>query len=144
MYQFNLPPDLIKIGHKSNKSELFQAMSKGKSEKRDLFVQPDTGGSNSVFTPSKKWSSPNKVSNPTPRIALFVGWLVRDKISAKFQRTISRQRRELLEIRWCQNDQIFEGFLNFPKKYKNFIFLDFWTFGFLDFFGFLAMFNIYI
>ena len=51
-----------------------------------------------------------KVKHPTPRIALFVGSFVRssvgDKISAKFQRTISRQRKELPEIRWCQNNQI--------------------------------------
>ena len=60
------------------------------------------------------------VTYPTPRIALSVGWFVRssvgDKISAKFHRTISRQRKELSEIRWCQNDRIFEGFLEFPKK----------------------------
>ena len=72
--------------------------------------------------------------NPTPRIALSFGWLVGssvgDKISAKFQRTISRQRKELPEIRWCQNDRIFEGFLDFPKKYE---ILDFWISGFLDF-----------
>ena len=78
---------------------------------------------------------------PTPRIALSVGSSVRDKISAKFQRTISRQRKELPEIRWCQNDRIFEGFLDFPKNMKFWIsgFLDFWIFGFLDFFGFLAI-----
>ena len=40
---------------------------------------------------------------------------------------ISRQRKELPEIRWCQNDRIFEGFLDFPKK------ITFWISGFLDF-----------
>ena len=43
---------------------------------------------------------------------------------------ISRQRKKLPEIRWCQNDRIFEGFLDFPKKYE---ILDFWISGFLDF-----------
>ena len=49
------------------------------------------------------------------------------------------ERRGLPEIRWCQNDRIFEGFLDFPKKYE---ILDFWISGFLDFwifFGFLAI-----
>ena len=40
LYQFNPPPDLIKIGHKSNKSDLFQAISKGKSLKTG-FIQSD-------------------------------------------------------------------------------------------------------
>ena len=68
----------------------------------------------------------------------LVGPSVRDKISAKFQHTISRQRKELPEIRWCQNDRIFEGFLDFPKNMKFWIsgFLDFWIFGFLDFLDF--------
>merc|ERR1711989_295205 len=40
---------------------------------------------------------------------------------------ISRQRKELPEIRWCQNDRIFEDFLDFPKN------MIIWIFGFLDF-----------
>ena len=40
LYQFNPPPDLIKIGHKSNKLDLFQAISKGKSLKTG-FIQSD-------------------------------------------------------------------------------------------------------
>ena len=39
---------------------------------------------------------------------------------------ISWERRKLLEIRWCPNDQIFEGVSNFKKN-------DFWISGFLDF-----------
>ena len=73
--------------------------------------------------------------HPTPRNDLSVGSFVRRKV-LHLTRTISRQRKELPKIRWCQNDQIFEGFLDFPKKYE---ILDFWIFGFLDFFGFLAI-----
>ena len=51
---------------------------------------------------------------------------------------ISQQQKEVPEIRWCQNDRIFEGFLDFPKNII-FGFLDFWIFGFLDFFGFQAI-----
>ena len=43
---------------------------------------------------------------------------------------VSRERKELLEIRGCQNDQIFQGFSNFPKDIE---FLDFWMTGFLYF-----------
>ena len=49
----------------------------------------------------------------------LVGSSVGDEISAKFQRTISRQRKELPEIRWYQNDRIFEGFLDFWTKMMN-------------------------
>ena len=58
---------------------------------------------------------------------------------------ISWQRKELLEIRWCQNDRIFEGFLDFPKNMKFWIsgFLDFWISGFLDFWIFLD-FRLYL
>ena len=44
----------------------------------------------------------------------FVRWSVRRKVP-HLTRTISRQRKELPEIRWCQNDRIFEVF---PTKYK--------------------------
>ena len=47
---------------------------------------------------------------------------------------ISRQQKEIPEIRWCQKDRIFESFLDFPKKYE---ILDFWISGFLDFWIFL-------
>ena len=35
---------------------------------------------------------------------------------------ISWQRKELPVIRWCQNDRIFEGFLDLKKKYEFFDF----------------------
>ena len=44
---------------------------------------------------------------PTPRIALSVTFL------HHLTRTISRQQKELLEIRWCQIARILEGFLDF-------------------------------
>ena len=55
-------------------------------------------------------------------------------------RTISRQQKELPEIRWCQNDRNFEGFLDFPKNMK------FWISGFLDFgiSGFFSDFWLYL
>ena len=42
---------------------------------------------------------------------------------------ISPERKELPEIRWCQNHQIFKGFSDFQK----WIF-EFWIYGFLNFF----------
>jgi len=53
---------------------------------------------------------------------------------------ISRERKELPENRWCQNDRIFEGFSDFQKQID---FLDFWISVFLYFwvfFVFLAIF----
>ena len=45
---------------------------------------------------------------------------------------MSRQRKELPEIRWCQNDRIFEGFSDFQNKieFMNCGFLDFWISSF--------------
>jgi len=53
---------------------------------------------------------------------------------------ISRQRKELPEVRWCQNDRIFEGFLDFPKHMKFWIsgFLDFWISGFVWISGYIS------
>jgi len=54
---------------------------------------------------------------------------------------ISRERKELPENRWCQNDRIFEGFSDFQKQIE---FLDFWISGFwisvffLDFWPYLG------
>ena len=39
---------------------------------------------------------------------------------------LSLQRKELPDIRWCQNDQIFKDFFDFPRFF-------FWISGFLDF-----------
>ena len=40
---------------------------------------------------------------------------------------LSWERKELSETCWCQNDRIFEGFLDFPK------YMNFWISEFLDF-----------
>ena len=70
------------------------------------------------------------------RICGFVDfWIFEIRFLHHLTRKISRQRKELPEIRWCQNDRIFEGFLDFPKKIR-FGFLDFLIFGFLDFLDF--------
>ena len=50
----------------------------------------------------------------------------------KIWMAIFRKRKELREIRWCQNDQNFESFSDFQKI----DFLDFWI---SVFFGFLAI-----
>ena len=50
--------------------------------------------------------------------------------SQKIRTAISRERKELREIRWCQNDRIFGGFSDFQKKIE---FLDLWICGFLYF-----------
>ena len=39
-------------------------------------------------------------------------------VSQNIQMAISRERNELPENRWCQNDRIFEGFSDFQKKKK--------------------------
>ena len=52
-------------------------------------------------------------------VCSFVRWFVRPSVRRKvphLTRTISRQRKELPEIRWCQNDQIFEGLSGVQKK----------------------------
>ena len=75
------------------------------------------------------------LETPCPSVRPSVG---PSRFLRHLTRTISRQRKELPEIRRCRNDRIFEGFLDFPKKMKFWIsgFLDFWISGF---FGFLAI-----
>ena len=83
---------------------------------RDPWVpkQPDLSG---LFRFPKKW-------------IVWISGLLYLCISLDFWPYIGNEK-ELLGIRWCHNDRIFEGFSDFPKKWIFFGLLDFWISGFL-------------